>query len=42
MRNKNNLAVRLTVLAAAVLGAGLAHAATTVTPGVFKVGMEIT
>ena len=42
MRNKNNTAVRLTVLAAAVFGATLAHAATTVTPGQFKVGMEIT
>ena len=42
MRNKKNIAVRLTVLAAAVFGATLAHAASTVTPGVFKVGMEIT
>lgn len=42
MRNKQNTAVRLTVLAAAVLGANLAHAAATVSPGVFKVGMEIT
>ena len=42
MCNKNNTAVRLTVLAAAVFGATLAHAATTVTPGQFKVGMEIT
>ena len=42
MRNKKNIAVRLTVLAAAVFGATLAHAATTVTPGVLKVGMEIT
>jgi len=43
MRNKNNTAVRLTVLAAAVLGASLAHAAApTVTPGQFKVGIEIT
>jgi len=42
MRNKNNTAVRLTVLAAALLGASIAHAAATVTPGQFKVGMEIT
>jgi polar amino acid transport system substrate-binding protein len=42
MRNKNNTAVRLSVLAVALLGATVAHAATTVTPGQFKVGMEIT
>jgi polar amino acid transport system substrate-binding protein len=42
MRNKNNTAVRLTVLAVALLGATVAHGATTVTPGQFKVGMEIT
>ncbi|WP_093464126.1 ABC transporter substrate-binding protein [Pseudomonas sp. NFR16] len=46
MRNTLNTTVRLTVLASAVLGASvfgtLAHAATTVTPGQFKVGMEIT
>lgn len=42
MRNKKNIAVRLTVLAAAVLGATVAHAAGTVTAGAFKVGMEIT
>jgi polar amino acid transport system substrate-binding protein len=46
MRNTLNTAVRLTVLATAVLGATAfgtaAQAATTVTPGQFKVGMEIT
>ena len=47
MRNTLNTAVRLTVLASAVLGTSLfaatvAQAATTVTPGQFKVGMEIT
>jgi polar amino acid transport system substrate-binding protein len=42
MRKNNNTAVRLTVLAVAVLGTTLAQAATTVTPGQFKVGMEIT
>ncbi|WP_268797920.1 ABC transporter substrate-binding protein [Pseudomonas huanghezhanensis] len=47
MRNKPNTAVRLSVLAAAVLGGSLlsataAQAASTVTPGQFKVGMEIT
>lgn len=41
MRNTKTNAVRLTVLAAAVLGASLAHAAT-ITPGKFQVGMEIT
>jgi len=42
MRNPINHAVRLTLLAVALLGAAGAHAATTVTPGVLKVGMEIT
>ncbi|MCS3510113.1 polar amino acid transport system substrate-binding protein [Pseudomonas grimontii] len=42
MRNPINNAVRLTLLAVALLGATGAHAATTVTPGVLKVGMEIT
>lgn len=47
MRNTLNTAARLTVVAAAVLGsfvlnATLAQAATSVTPGQFKVGMEIT
>lgn len=42
MRNPMNIAVRLSLLAFAILGAAGAHAATTVTPGVLKVGMEIT
>ncbi|MFJ3484730.1 ABC transporter substrate-binding protein [Pseudomonas sp. NPDC090202] len=46
MRNTLNTVVRLSVLATAVLGASVfgtvAQAATTVTPGQFKVGMEIT